>query len=110
MNGSRILLTGATGFIGTHMLESVRHARERTGADVRVVAPTRDPARLRERLPWTKDAAWLEIVAGDVSSFTMPPGEVQLAIHSANTASPGEIAGDPNAIARMVIHGSTRVY
>jgi nucleoside-diphosphate-sugar epimerase len=110
MNGSRILLTGATGFIGTHMLESVRHARERTGADVRVVAPARDPGRLRERLPWTKDAAWLEVVAGDVRRFAMPPGEIQLAIHSANTASPGEIADDPKAIARMVVEGSSRVY
>jgi len=51
MNGSRVLLTGATGFIGTHMLESVRHARERTGVDVRVIAPARSPGRLHERLP-----------------------------------------------------------
>jgi nucleoside-diphosphate-sugar epimerase len=110
MNGSRILLTGATGFVGTHMLESVRHARQRAGVDVRVVALARDPGRLRERLPWTNDAAWLEVVAGDVRRFALPPGEVQLAIHSANTASPGEMADDPKAIARMVVEGSSWVY
>lgn len=110
MHGSRLLLTGATGFIGTHLLESIRHARARTGADVRVIAPARVPGRLRARLPWTADAAWLDVVQGDVRSFAMPPGAVDFAIHSANTASPAEIADEPEATARMVVEGSSRVY
>lgn len=110
MDGSRLLLTGATGFIGTHMLESVRHARERTGVDVRVVAPARAPERLRERLPWTANAAWLEVIAGDINQFEPPPGRIDFAIHSANTASPGEINDDPAGIAQMVVGGSSRVY
>ena len=92
------------------MLESVRHARSRAGADVRVVAPARDPDRLRARLPWTKDAPWLEVIPGDIHHFAMPPGAIDLAIHAANTASPGEIADDPKGIARMVVEGSTRVF
>jgi nucleoside-diphosphate-sugar epimerase len=110
MNGSRLLLTGATGFVGTHLLESVRHARVRTAADVRVIAPVRDPARLHARLPWTKDAAWIEVVQGDVRSFAMPPGVVDLAIHSANTGSPSETSADPEGMARMVVDGSVRTY
>jgi nucleoside-diphosphate-sugar epimerase len=105
-----VLITGATGFVGTHVLESVRHARERTGAGVRVVAPARDPAKLHERLPWTKDAAWLEVPRGDVRDFMMPAGLVDLVIHSANTASPAEIAGTPKEVARMVVDGSTRIH
>jgi nucleoside-diphosphate-sugar epimerase len=110
LDGARLLLTGATGFVGTHLLESVRHARSRTGADIRVVAPARNPGRLRARLPWTRDASWLELVQGDIRWVALPPGAIDLAIHSANTASPGEIADDPAAIARMVVEGSTRVY
>lgn len=110
MSGSRILLTGATGFVGTHLLESVRHARERTGADVRVVAPARQPGSLHARLPWTKDAHWLDVIRGDIRSFAMPAGAIDFAVHSANTASPGEIADDTNAIVRMVVDGSSRVY
>jgi nucleoside-diphosphate-sugar epimerase len=110
MRGSRLLLTGATGFVGTHLLESVRHARARTGADVRVIALARVPGRLHGRLPWTKDAGWLEVVQGDVRGFAMPPGAVDLAIHSANTASPSEISADPDWIARMVVEGSVRVH
>lgn len=77
---------------------------------MRVVAPARDPSRLRERLPWLADAPWVEVVAGDVRRFAMPAGAIDAAIHSANTASPGEIADDPKGIARMVVEGSTRVY
>jgi nucleoside-diphosphate-sugar epimerase len=110
LNGARLLLTGATGFVGTHVLESVKHARERLGSDVRVVAPAREPGKLRARLPWIKDAAWIEVVQGDVHRFTPPPGAIDCAIHSANTASPAEIADDPGAIARMVVDGSSRVY
>jgi dTDP-glucose 4,6-dehydratase len=110
LNGARVLLTGATGFVGTHMLESVRHARERTGADVRVVAPARNPAKLHDRLPWTKNAAWLEVPRGDVREFVMPAGAVDLVIHSANTASPAAIGADPEGIARMVVEGSTRIH
>jgi nucleoside-diphosphate-sugar epimerase len=109
LDGSRLLLTGATGFVGTHMLESVRHARARTGADVRVVAPARNPARLHERLPWTRGAAWLEVPAGEIRRFAPPTGAIDLAIHAANTASPREIADGPAEVARMVIEGSTRV-
>ena len=110
MHGSRLLLTGATGFVGTHLLESIRHARVRTGADVRVVAPVRVPGRLHARLPWTKDAPWLEVVQGDVRWFAMPPGAIDLAIHAANTASPSEIDADADGIARMVIEGSVRTH
>ena len=104
-----MLLTGATGFVGTHMLESVRHARERAGAGVSVVAPVRDPAKLHDRLPWTRDAAWLEVPRGDVRDFVMPGGAVDLVIHAANTASSAEIAANPEEIARMVVDGSTRI-
>lgn len=110
MSGSRLLLTGATGFVGTHLLESVRHARDRTGADIRVIAPARHPGRLHARLPWTKDAAWLHVVQGDIRWFAMPPGAIDFAVHAANTASPAEIADDTAAIVRMVVEGSSRVY
>jgi nucleoside-diphosphate-sugar epimerase len=109
MDGSRLLLTGATGFVGTLMLESIRHARARAGSELRVVATVRDRARLHERLPWTARAAWLDVVCGDVRTFTMPGGSLDFAIHAANTASPAEISADPEGVAAMVVDGSVRV-
>lgn len=109
LSGSRLLLTGSTGFVGTLLLASVAHARARTGADLRVVALARDPTRLHERLPWTAAASWLEVVRGDTQAFALPPGALDLVIHSANTGSPAEIAANPDAVARMVVNGSLHV-
>ncbi len=95
------------------MLESIRHARARTGADVRVVVTARDPVRLTQRLPWIDTAAWIEIVQGDVRTFELPKavqgGDIDFAIHAANTASPAEMADDPWSVAKMVVDGSRRV-
>lgn len=109
LSGARLLLTGATGFVGTLLLESVAHARKCTGADLRVVALAREPRRLFARLPWAAQAPWLEIVRGDVRTFTLQVGAIDLAVHAANTASPEEIAADPEGMAQMVVDGSLRV-
>ncbi len=109
LSGSRLLLTGSTGFVGTLLLESVAHARVRTGADLRVVALARDPRRLRERLPWTSTARWLQVVRGDTRTFAPPAGALDFAVHAANTGSPAEIAADPEGVAHMVVDGSLHV-
>ncbi len=109
LTGCRLLLTGATGFIGTLLLESVAHARARAGVDVGVVALVRNLDRLHVRRPWTRTAAWLEIVQGDARSFAVPAGTLDLAIHAASTGSPAELAADPAGIAHLVVEGSRHV-
>lgn len=109
LSGGRVLLTGATGFIGTLLLESIAHARARTAADVRVLALARDPDRLRTRLPWVATAQWLQVVRGDTRTFALPAGTIDVAIHAASTGSPAELAVNPTDVARMVVDGSCHV-
>ncbi|HVT41058.1 MAG TPA: NAD(P)-dependent oxidoreductase [Gemmatimonadaceae bacterium] len=110
LSGARLLITGSTGMVGTLMLESVAHARARTGADIRVAALARDARRLHQRLPWIKDARWIEVAEGDVRSFVPISGAFDLVVHAANTASPAEISADPDGIARVVVEGSRHVH
>ena len=109
LSGARLFLTGVTGFVGTLLLESIAHARVRTGADLRVVALVREPHRLFARLPWAAQSRWLDIVCGDVRTFNLDIGAIDFAIHTANTGSPREIAADPEGVARMVVDGSLRI-
>ena len=109
LSGARLFLTGATGFVGTLLLESIAHARAHTGADLRVVALVREPRRLFARLPWAAQSPWLDIVCGDVRTFNLEVGAIDFAIHAANTGSPKEITADPEGVARMVVDGSLRV-
>ncbi len=109
LDGSRILITGATGFVGTHLLESVAHARRRGGIDTRVVALVRNPTVLHERLPWTSQADWLELITGDVTEFLAPSGSLDLIVHAANTATASLVRADATAVARTVVEGSRHV-
>jgi dihydroflavonol-4-reductase len=55
------LITGATGFLGRHILESLRKQKP----DARVVVLVRD-ADSWERQPWRKDAGSVEVVTGSL--------------------------------------------
>lgn len=57
----RVLLTGATGFVGTHLYPALR------GAGYQVTCTSRDPARARRRSP---DREWVYMDAGDSTSMT----------------------------------------
>lgn len=107
--GTRILLTGATGFVGTHLLESVAHARRRTGINARVVALVRSEAALHRRLPWTENADWLELIVGDVTDFAAPVGAIDLIVHAANTAAAAVVRADARTLARTVGEGTRHV-
>ena len=110
LDGARVYITGATGFIGTLLLEAVAHARACTGVDVRVVALAREKSALLARLPWTAHASWLEIASGDVCTVAAPVGGLDFVIHAANTTTPGAIAKSPAAVAAMVTEGTQRMY
>lgn len=103
---ARVLLTGATGFIGTWMLESVAWARTRLGVDTRVTALVRDPGRLTARLPHLTGAPWLELLPGDVRDFSPPAGALDLLIHAASTAHPRQIAATPLEVQDVVVRGT----
>lgn len=104
--GARIVLTGATGFIGTWMLESVGWARARLGVDTRVVALVRDPARFRTRLPHVADSPWLHLLKGDVRDCAIPEGTVDFLVHAASTAHPRQIAAAPLEVQDVVTRGT----
>lgn len=109
LHGAKILLTGATGFVGTHLLESVRTARACGVVDVRVVALVRNAEALHRRLPWTATAEWLELVVGDVSTFAQPAGTLDFVIHSANTAPASFVRSDGGVLSRTVREGTRHV-
>lgn len=107
LKGARILLTGATGFLGGSLIETFLHANERFGLDARVVVLTRDPQSAQARHPWLSNKA-IDLIAGDVATFETVPGSISHCIHGAAVSSIPLALQDGAQISRTIVDGTRR--
>jgi nucleoside-diphosphate-sugar epimerase len=105
--GARLLVTGATGFVGTWLLETLAWADTRLGLGVRAVAASRDPARLPPHL--AGHPAVLPLPA-DVRALP-PVGAVDAVVHAAAPSSApfGRGDGAPHELAATILDGTRAV-
>ena len=87
LNGSRILLTGGSGFVGKWMLQTAKIAQENSATEIELVVPTR---RLSANHVQTAIAigcpnvSWVE---GDFLNGALDLGQIDMIIHAATPAS-----------------------
>jgi nucleoside-diphosphate-sugar epimerase len=101
LNGSRILLTGGTGFVGKWMLQTAKIAQENSATDIELVVPTR---RLSANHVQTAIAigcpnvSWVE---GDFLNGALDLGHIDMIIHAATPASAQLNAENPAEMLRI---------
>ncbi|MDB4929213.1 MAG: nucleoside-diphosphate-sugar epimerase [Myxococcaceae bacterium] len=109
LRGARIFLTGATGFYGVWLLETLAHARRALDLDLDAVVLTRDPARVAARLPHLAGHPWLRFHSGDVRDFASPDGGFSHVVHAATpTSYPPGVVEDPLDTVDVVVRGTQR--
>ncbi len=108
IQGSRLFVTGGTGFIGRWMLETLRDADVRLGLGVEAVILTRDPAAFADRAPHLAAYPGFRFVAGNVRDFDPPGGEFTHVIHAATDASAHLNAHDPRLMFDTIVDGTRR--
>jgi dTDP-glucose 4,6-dehydratase len=110
LKGARLFVTGATGFFGRWLLESLFSANERHDLGVRVVALSRDPEAFLDSAPhlrcpglgWTRGSvATLEAEAFEGVSFDM-------VIHLATEANMQSSQANPLAAVGVITEGTRR--
>ncbi len=92
--GSTVLVTGATGTIGSFTVDVLLHMNKLRQANIHVIAAGRSVKRLHQRFAWA-DESMLTCVPYDVYqpiSFDQP---VDYVIHAAGNATPAAFNGDP---------------
>jgi dTDP-glucose 4,6-dehydratase len=107
--GARLFITGATGFIGGWLLEVVQRANQVLGSGIEVIALTRNPDRATARSPHLFGTPDVRLIAGDVTSFDMNLGEIDLCIHAAADAADSAGAADELRVFDVAVTGTRRV-
>ena len=95
LKGARIFITGGTGFIGSWLLESLRHADMRLCLGIKLTVLTRDVAAFKLKAPHLAEYEAFNFVEGEVASFTSPEGSFTHVIHAATDASADLNANNP---------------
>lgn len=106
--GSRIFLTGGTGFFGCWFLESLFWANDELNLGAEVTVLTRCPADFAKKAPHLASHPAIRFHIGDVRSFAFPEGPFSHVIHAATESSIKLNAENPLLVFDTIVQGTRR--
>ncbi|MBC7916902.1 MAG: NAD(P)-dependent oxidoreductase [Rhodoferax sp.] len=107
--GSRILITGGTGFIGAWLLQVLQRANDQLRSKLELVVLTRDADRARQQSPQTFARADTQLASGDVRHFATPLGPLDLCIHAAAEVGDTNRPDQPLQVFDGIVQGTRRM-
>lgn len=93
--GSRLFITGGTGFFGTWLLESIAAANDRSNAGVAATVLSRDPSGFLSRAPHLAGRREFDWLQGQPSDFAFPRRPHDFLVHLATATSAHDGQTDP---------------
>ena len=108
LKGASVFITGATGFFGIWLLETLLAANREFSLGMRILALSRDPAAFVKTVPHLAHDPAVTWLVGDVRDFAFPVGPVTYVIHAAAEASAKLNAEDPQAMFDVCVKGTRR--
>ncbi|BDC50928.1 dTDP-glucose 4,6-dehydratase [Bryobacterales bacterium F-183] len=93
LRDSRLLITGANGFLPSYMVETALHLNAHHNAGIQILALVRDRAKAERRLG--PEGGGLRYVVQDVREPYAGPRDVDFIVHAASQASPKYLGSDP---------------
>lgn len=85
--GTRLFITGGTGFFGIWLLETIAAANDTLKVGVGATVLSRDPAPFLARMPHLARRAEFDWLTGHPASFAFPPGRHDYILHLATATS-----------------------
>lgn len=108
LRGSRLFITGGTGFIGCWLLESFVWACDTLDLNAQAVVLSRDPDAFGRKAPHIAGHPAVRLVHGDIRTFPFPQGRFSHVIHAATDASAGLNAAQPLLMLDTIVSGTRR--
>lgn len=109
LRGASIFITGATGFFGIWLLETLLAANREFSLGARILALSRDPSAFAKKTPYLAGDPAVTWITGDVRDFPFPAGPVTHVIHAATESTSNLGASDPQAMFDVCVDGTRRV-
>jgi len=102
LHGARLLVTGATGFFGSWLLETLAHARRHQGLDLKVAFLGRNPQTFLAARP---HLVGFTAIQGDIRTFRLEHTFTHV-LHGATTASAALNQGSPEEMFSTILDGT----
>lgn len=102
-----IFITGATGFFGKWLLETLQWANHQGGYQISITALSRNPQQFINRYPQL--AKNITFIQGDVTDFIFPNQHYDYIIHAATQASAQLNNEQPALMLNTLIEGTKRI-
>ena len=93
--GKTVLITGATGFIGSCMIRGLMYRNLHMDSRIRIVAMVRNRQRAEAMFSDYLETGLLDFAVGDVCEPVVYEKPVDFVVHCASNAAPKEYAADP---------------
>lgn len=103
------LVTGATGLIGSFIIDTLLYGNMFLGRNNKVIALSRTKERLIERFSYCNNSEWIDFIAQDICNPLQIAEKVDYIIHAASNADPGTYASYPVETALTNIIGTNNV-
>jgi dTDP-glucose 4,6-dehydratase len=104
-----VLITGATGFVGSWLLETLLHANDALGLGVHATALVREREAFVRRFPHLADDPAVRVHVGDVRIVDPPTHAFTHYLHCASAAPPRMNAEHPEEVVDVIERGTERM-
>ncbi|HWB98081.1 MAG TPA: NAD-dependent epimerase/dehydratase family protein, partial [Bryobacteraceae bacterium] len=111
LRGRRLFMTGATGFFGRWMLESLLAANQRFGLQAEVIALSRDPERfwrIAPHLALQRGLTWMRGSVAALAPEALRDSRCDFALHLATEADLAATTANPAASLEVIAGGTRR--
>jgi dTDP-glucose 4,6-dehydratase len=109
LQNAQIFITGATGFIGCWLLETLRYADQQLSLNLRVHALTRDKEAFLKKAAHLVNYPAFTFITGNVNDFLSPKQACSHIIHAATDASAQLNENNPLQMFDTIVQGTKRV-
>jgi dTDP-glucose 4,6-dehydratase len=109
LRGSRLFISGGTGFVGKWLLETILWANDRLNLEVRATVLTRDPASFESQARHLATAEAITLLPGDSRTFEIGAETYDGVVHAATPASAEANDREPALVLETIVDGGRRV-